>query len=109
MFGVLQRIAICYFFGSVIVHYFKVRGAFVFSAFLLLGYWFLCIAANPTDPFSLAGWFGTKIDLSIIGEKHIYRGEGVPFDPRDRFNGIRQMEQQEADLARNSLINSSLL
>ena len=81
IFGVLQRIALCYFFASLIAHYFKLRGAFVVSAFLLLAYWFICVLANPTDPFSLAGWFGTKIDLAIVGEAHIYKGEGVSFDP----------------------------
>ena len=81
IFGVLQRIAICYFLASLIAHYFKQRGAFVLCAFLLLAYWFLCVAANPADPFSLAGWFGTKIDLALVGESHIYNGEGVPFDP----------------------------
>ncbi|MEO7766866.1 MAG: DUF5009 domain-containing protein, partial [Ferruginibacter sp.] len=80
-FGVLQRIALCYFFASVIAHYFKQRGAFVLSAFILLAYWFVCVAANPADPFSLAGWFGTKIDLAMVGEAHIYKGEGVSFDP----------------------------
>ena len=81
IFGVLQRIALCYFFASVIAHYFKQKGAFVFSAFILLAYWFLCVAANPADPFSLQGWFGTQVDLSIVGEAHIYKGEGIPFDP----------------------------
>lgn len=81
IFGVLQRIALCYFFASLIAHYFKLRGAFVVSAFLLLAYWFICVLANPTDPFSLAGWFGTKIDLAMVGEAHIYKGEGVSFDP----------------------------
>lgn len=81
IFGVLQRIALCYFFASVIVYYFKLKGSFVFSAFLLLLYWFLCVAANPSDPYSLHGWFGTAIDQSIIGEKHMYKGEGVTFDP----------------------------
>jgi predicted acyltransferase len=79
--GVLQRIALCYLFAGIVVYYFKLRGAFVFSAFLLLAYWFTCIAANPSDPFSLHGWFGTKIDIAILGEKHIYHGEGVAFDP----------------------------
>lgn len=79
--GVLQRIALCYFFAAVIIHFFKARGAFVVSAFLLLGYWFLCVAGNPADPFSLHGWFGTTIDLAILGEKHLYHGEGVAFDP----------------------------
>ena len=81
IFGVLQRIALCYFFASVIAHYFKQKGAFVVSAFILLAYWFLCIAANPADSFSLAGWFGTKIDLVLVGEAHIYKGEGTSFDP----------------------------
>ncbi|MEO6547210.1 MAG: DUF5009 domain-containing protein, partial [Ferruginibacter sp.] len=81
IFGVLQRIALCYFFASVIAHYFKQRGAFVAAAFILLAYWFLCVAGNPADPFSLEGWFGTKIDIALVGEAHIYKGEGVSFDP----------------------------
>jgi predicted acyltransferase len=81
IFGVLQRIALCYFFGSVIVHFFKVRGAFVVSAVLLFGYWFLCLTGNISDPYSLEGWFGTNIDKAILGQNHLYKGEGVPFDP----------------------------
>jgi predicted acyltransferase len=79
--GVLQRIALCYFFASVIVFYGKTKGAFYISALLLLAYWFICYALNPTDPYSFQGWFGTKIDIAILGESHVYRGEGVPFDP----------------------------
>lgn len=79
--GVLQRIALSYFFASVAVYYLKLRGSFVLSLFILLGYWFLCIAANPADPFSLHGWFGTEVDKAILGEKHMYKGEGIPFDP----------------------------
>ena len=81
IFGVLQRIAICYFLASLLAHYCKQKGAFVVSAFLLLAYWFVCVAANAADPFSLTGWFGTKIDLDILGEAHIYKGEGLSFDP----------------------------
>jgi predicted acyltransferase len=39
------------------------------------------VVGNPQDPFSLEGWFGTAIDKSILGVSHMYRGEGVPFDP----------------------------
>lgn len=81
IFGVLQRIALSYFFAAVIVHFFKVRGAFVISGIVLLLYWFLCVAANPADPFSIGGWFGTNIDKAILGSKHMYHGEGVAFDP----------------------------
>jgi len=81
IFGVLQRIALCYFFASIIAHYCKQKLAFVLSGFILLAYWFITVAANPIDPFSLQGWFGTKLDLALIGEAHIYKGEGELFDP----------------------------
>jgi predicted acyltransferase len=93
IFGVLQRIAVCYFFASVMVHYFKVRGAFVAGAFILLGYWFLCIAGNPADPFSLPGWFGTAVDIKLLGEKHLYHGEGVAFDPEGLMNSFAAIVQ----------------
>ncbi|HQW92207.1 MAG TPA: DUF5009 domain-containing protein [Ferruginibacter sp.] len=93
IFGVLQRIAISYFFAAIIVHYFKVRGSFVVGMFLLLGYWFLCVAANPSDPFSLEGWFGTQIDKTLIGEKHMYHGEGIAFDPEGLMNSIAAIVQ----------------
>ncbi len=80
--GVLQRIALCYFFASVIVYYFKQRGAFVTGAVLLLLYWMLSLfLGTPGDPYSLEGWFGNNIDKAIFGEAHLYKGEGVPFDP----------------------------
>src|SRR4030095_2972069 len=53
IFGVLQRIALAYFFASLIVYFFKTTGAFVFSAVILLMYWFLCFAlGDKTDPYS---------------------------------------------------------
>jgi len=82
IFGVLQRIALCYFFASVIVFYGKAKGAFVISGIILMVYWWMCwLLGNPTDPFSLSGFFGTEIDISLLGKSHVYKGEGVPFDP----------------------------
>jgi predicted acyltransferase len=80
--GVLQRIAICYCAASLIIYYFKVQGAFVISAVLLFGYWVLCLLmGNDSDPYSMAGWFGTGIDKKILGVAHMYKGEGIAFDP----------------------------
>lgn len=79
--GVLQRIALCYGFGALIIYFFKLRGAFVVSGVLLLGYWAACIIGNPADPFSIKGWFGTAIDQSVLGVSHMYKGEGFPFEP----------------------------
>jgi predicted acyltransferase len=92
-FGVLQRIALSYFFASVIIHFFKASGAFVVGCFILLSYWLLCVIANPLDPYSLTGWFGTNVDIAILGETHMYHGEGVPFDPEGLMNSFAAIVQ----------------
>ncbi|AXY78780.1 DUF5009 domain-containing protein [Paraflavitalea soli] len=79
--GVLQRIALSYCFASLIVYFFKIRGAFFTCIILLLGYWVMCLLGNPADPFSLQGYFGTQVDKDILGIAHMYKGEGIPFDP----------------------------
>lgn len=92
--GVLQRIALCYFFASVIVYYFKQKGAFVFGAILLLLYWLLCLMlGDAANPFSLKGWFGTEIDIALLGKNHIYKGEGMPFDPEGLASTIAAIVQ----------------
>jgi predicted acyltransferase len=80
--GVLQRIALCYFFASLIVYFFKTKGAYIFGMVLLLLYWGLCFAfGDKSDPYSLSGYFGTHIDKAVLGELHMFHGEGVAFDP----------------------------
>lgn len=91
--GVLQRIALCYLFASLIIYYFKLRGAFVMAAILLFTYWFLCVIGNPADPFSLAGWFGTDIDKKLLGIPHMYKGEGVAFDPEGLMSTLPAITQ----------------
>jgi predicted acyltransferase len=91
--GVLQRIALCYFFASVIIYYAKPKGAFLIGALLLLFYWTLCLATNPADPYSLAGWFGTDVDKKILGEAHMYHGEGLAFDPEGLASTIPAIVQ----------------
>ncbi|HMO34101.1 MAG TPA: heparan-alpha-glucosaminide N-acetyltransferase domain-containing protein [Lacibacter sp.] len=92
--GVLQRIALCYFFASVLVYYLKPRGAFVAAGVLLLFYWVLCLwAGTPGDPYSLQGWFGTELDKAILGAAHLYKGEGVPFDPEGLMSSFAAIAQ----------------
>ncbi|HWJ91381.1 MAG TPA: hypothetical protein VNR87_09735, partial [Flavisolibacter sp.] len=92
------RIAICYFFASVIIYYLKQKGAFVVGLILLLLYWLLCYAMNPEDPYSMTGWFGTRVDLAILHEPHMYHGEslnGKPyaFDPEGLMSTIPAIVQ----------------
>ena len=93
VFGVLQRIALCYFFASVIVYYLKARKAFLVGMIVLLLYWMLCYIGNPADPYSLKGWFGTDIDKTILGISHIYKGEGIPFDPEGLMSTLSAIVQ----------------
>ena len=80
--GVLQRIALCYMLASAFAWLWKERGSLLAGGFLLLGYWLLCLGlGTPGDPFSLEGFFGNAVDRAVLGESHLYRGEGVPFDP----------------------------
>lgn len=92
--GVLQRIAISYLFASLIVYFLKLRGAMIVSAIILLFYWILTWALGKTgDPYSLNGYFGTQIDKDILGVAHMYKGEGVPFDPEGLTSTLTSIVQ----------------
>lgn len=91
--GVLQRIALCYFFASVIVYYLKPKIAWLFSVLLLLVYWAICLLGNPADPFSMEGWYGNIIDKTILGIAHMYKGEGIPFEPEGILSTIPAIVQ----------------
>lgn len=78
--GTLQRIAIAYFFASIIVYYAKPRTVAIIGIAVLLLYWIITFIMNPEDPYSFEGWFGKNIDLQFFGEAHVYHGDGVPFE-----------------------------
>ena len=92
--GVLQRIAICYFFASIILYYGKTRIALFIGMMILVIYWVLTYALGaPGHPFSLSGYFGNSIDQFILGISHIYKGEGVPFDPEGLTSSLPAIVQ----------------
>ena len=76
--GVLQRIAIGYGVAALIVYYGGRAGAVTYSVVALLGYWALMHAGGD---YSLAGSAEIKLDKLVLGEGHMYHGEGVAFDP----------------------------
>ena len=92
--GVLQRIAICYFFASIIIYFGKSRIALFMGMMILVIYWVLTYALGAAGhPFSLSGYFGNAIDQSILGVTHIYKGEGVPFDPEGLTSSLPAIVQ----------------
>ncbi|GGH02883.1 membrane protein [Parapedobacter pyrenivorans] len=93
IFGVLQRIALAYCFASIMVYYLKEKSVIAVSAVLLLVYWLLCVMFGGNDPYSLAGWFGTDVDKRVLGVAHLYKGEGVPFDPEGLMSTLPAIVQ----------------
>ena len=76
--GVLQRIALGYGFASLILHYWKTRGAIFFSVVALLGYWWLLYSFGD---YTMAANAEIKLDKLVLGDNHMYHGEGIAFDP----------------------------
>ncbi|MET1056990.1 MAG: heparan-alpha-glucosaminide N-acetyltransferase domain-containing protein [Pedobacter sp.] len=82
--GVLQRIALCYFFGALIVHYCSKKVSVLICIVLLLGYWTSLLLFGATgQEYTMLGNAGTRLDLFILGDSHLYHNHGGPiaFDP----------------------------
>lgn len=87
--GVLQRIALCYGFASLIIYYMHERVVMVLSGVLLLLYWYVCVKFGDVgDPYSIHGNAGLKLDSWLMGEHHLYHGEGFAFDPEGWLSTI---------------------
>jgi predicted acyltransferase len=80
--GVLQRIALAYGIASMLLYFLSLRAVLTISVLILLGYWgALMWLGNPADPLSMTGNLAYKIDMQVLGENHMYHGEGIAFDP----------------------------
>ncbi|MBS0012309.1 MAG: DUF5009 domain-containing protein [Bacteroidales bacterium] len=86
--GVLQRIALAYGFGALICLIVKRNYLWLVSALILLGYWALLYFAGSTEPYSLEGNAVLKFDMLVLGENHLWRGFGIPFDPEGLLSTI---------------------
>lgn len=76
--GVLQRIGLCFAIAALVLHFLGARGALVFSVVALAGHWLLLAMFGD---YSLEGNAGRTVDLWLFGPAHLYKGEGIPFDP----------------------------
>lgn len=76
--GVLQRIALTYAIAALLLNLAGLRGAMLYSLAALLGYWWLLATFGD---YSLAGNAALKLDDFLLGASHLYKGEGLPFDP----------------------------
>ncbi|MEM9821787.1 MAG: DUF5009 domain-containing protein [Bacteroidota bacterium] len=76
--GVLQRIALCYLLAALLIFCFKQKRLMLVSGVLLIAYWIVLYAFGD---YSLEGNVARAIDRLLLGDAHLYKGEGLPFDP----------------------------
>jgi predicted acyltransferase len=76
--GVLQRIGLCYAIAALVVHFGGRRAASVGAAAALIAYWAVLYFFGD---YTLTGNAVLALDRALLGEAHLYRGEGLPFDP----------------------------
>jgi predicted acyltransferase len=82
--GVLQRIAVCYFFASIIYLTTRPRTTAIIAVALLVGYWLL-MKHVPAPGYYVGdltkeGNLASYIDRSVLGP-HIWKGAGGVYDP----------------------------
>jgi predicted acyltransferase len=87
--GVLQRIALGYFFGALMIKYLKPSTVFTLSLVFLVVYWLLLkTMGDHSDPYNMLTNAGTRLDMWLFGPDHLYHGEGVAFDPEGLLSTI---------------------
>lgn len=85
--GVLQRIALAYGVSALICLHFR-SNTLPYVFFLLLVVYWLILVVFSEDPYSIGNNATRWIDIWVFGEKHIYNGFGVPFDPEGLLGTI---------------------
>ncbi|MEW6989887.1 acyltransferase family protein [Colwelliaceae bacterium 6441] len=86
--GVLQRIGIAYFLAAIMVVTLK-RKVIIFSCIaILLCYWLLVLSVGVDRAFSLEGNVVRQFDLWLLGDRHMYRGLGLAFDPEGVLSSL---------------------
>ncbi|MBX7172175.1 MAG: DUF5009 domain-containing protein [Pyrinomonadaceae bacterium] len=78
--GVLQRLALCYFFASLIFLATNWKQQAYLIGILLLLYWVLMLYGTNGD-LTMEGNFSGVIDRIILGENHIYKPTSKFYDP----------------------------
>ncbi|RXR23395.1 acyltransferase family protein [Flavobacterium stagni] len=78
VFGVLQRIALCYGTVALLLFFFKPLKTMIITTLALLVYglvyWNYSEVSMANNPV-------LDLDIWLLGESHLYKGEGIPFDP----------------------------
>ncbi len=98
IFGVLQRIALCYVLGGFIAMIFRRISLIALIIALLIGLHTYLLMHLGNDSaggyggakgvFSLYGQGAGAIDTELVGKAHVYQGYGLTFDPEGLLGTI---------------------
>ncbi len=83
--GVLQRLAIGFAATAFIVLTLQKKYLIYIAIGLLLGYWLVMFMFGNYDETTNAVLY---LDRFLLGEKHLYGGQGFPFDPEGTLSSI---------------------
>lgn len=82
VWGVLQRIGVCYIIAASMVYYCSKRTLVIIISLLLLAYWgILYFWGEPGASYTLEGNAVLKLDLLYLPVKNIYTHYAIPFEP----------------------------
>ena len=83
--GVLQRIGVCYGIAAMMIYFLPKKMVWGISTIFLLGYWLVMYLGGD---YSMTGNIGLQFDKWLLGENHLYHGEGIAFDPEGVLSTI---------------------
>ncbi len=88
IWGVLQRIAMGFGGAALVVIFFRKKLLPIVTLLILLSYWAILLYFGGEDPLSLKDNVVRSLDLKLLGEKHLYGGYGMPFDPEGLLSSL---------------------
>ncbi|MDH5475056.1 MAG: DUF5009 domain-containing protein [Cyclobacteriaceae bacterium] len=106
--GVLQRIALAYFFASIIIRNItSIKSLLISSGIILFGYWaLLLLFSTGNDPYGLENNAVLRFDLWLLGGDHLWHGKGIPFDPEGFLSTLPSVASVIAGYLFGKLIQS---
>jgi len=86
--GVLQRIALAYGISACLIIRYDFKQMIKILAGILIFYWGILWLGGSEAPYSLNSNLVRQIDIFILGERHLYSGFGIYFDPEGLLSTI---------------------
>lgn len=86
--GVLQRIALAYGISACLIIRYDFKQMTKILTGILLFYWGLLWIGGSTSPYGLETNLVRKVDMLLLGERHLYSGFGLYFDPEGLLSTI---------------------